>query len=126
MKRYFFDDLATPNCQMILANIFFGEAFMKSLIVKRSVVIDGHKTSVSLEETFWSGLKEIAHTQQATLSKVITEINKGRRQGNLSSAIRLFVFDQVRAHGDLWRYSRFRRSGKETAQVNALPVQPNG
>ena len=68
---------------------------MKSLIVKRSVAIDGHKTSVSLEDAFWSDLKEIAHTRRATLSKVITEIDKGRR-GNLSSAIRLFVFDQVR------------------------------
>ena len=100
---------------------------MKSLVVKRSVVIDGHKTSVSLEDAFWSNLKEIAHTQQATLSKVITEIDKGRPAGgNLSSAIRLFVFDQVRTHGDLWRYSRSRRPGEETAQINALPVQSNG
>ena len=63
---------------------------MKSLVVKRSVDIDGHKTSVSLEDAFWSDLKEIAHMQRATLSKVITEIDKGR-QGNLSSAIRVFV-----------------------------------
>ena len=99
---------------------------MKSLVVKRSVVLDGHKTSVSLEDAFWSDLKEIAHTQQATLSKVIAEIDKGRRQGNLSSAIRLFVLDQVHAHGDLWRYSRARRSEEETAQMNGLPVQPTG
>ena len=91
-------DLAAPNRNMIPANIL--GAFMKSLVVKRSVVIDGHKTSVSLEDAFWSDLKEIAHTQQATLSKVIAEIDKGRRQGNnLSSAIRLFVFDKVRARG---------------------------
>ena len=86
---------------------------MKSLVVKRSVVFNGHKTSVSLEEAFWSDLKEIARMQRATLSKVITEIDKGR-QGNLSSAIRVFVFDQVRAHGNLRRYSRSRRSEKET------------
>ena len=41
--------------------------------------------------------------QRATLSKVITEVDNTREQGNLSSAIRLFVFDQVRTHGDLWR-----------------------
>ena len=99
---------------------------MKSLVVKRSVDIDGRKTSVSLEDAFWSDLKEIAHMQRATLSKVITEIDKGRRQGNLSSAIRLFVLDQVRAHGNLWRYSRSRRSEEETAQMNGLPVQPSG
>jgi predicted DNA-binding ribbon-helix-helix protein len=72
---------------------------MKSLVVKRSVVLEGHKTSVSLEDAFWSDLKQIARMQRATLSKVITEIDKGR-QGNLSSAIRVFVFDQVR-----WRAS---------------------
>ena len=53
---------------------------MKSLVVKRSVVIDGHKTSVSLEDAFWRDLKKIAHMQQATLSEVVKEINKGRRQ----------------------------------------------
>ena len=99
---------------------------MKSLVVKRSVVIDGHKTSVSLEDAFWSDLREIAHMQRATLSKVIAEIDKGRRQGNLSSAIRVFVLDQVRTHGNLWRYSRARRSEEETAKMNGLPVQPDG
>ena len=98
---------------------------MKSLVVKRSVVLEGHKTSVSLEDAFWSGLKQIARMQRATLSKVITEIDKGRQHGNLSSAIRLFVFDKV-ARGDLWRYSRSRRSEEETAQMNGLPVQPDG
>ena len=98
---------------------------MKSSIIKRSVEIDGHKTSVSFEDAFWSDLKEIAHMQRATLSKVITEVDNAREQGNLSSAIRLFVFDQVRTHGDLWRYSRSRRSEKETAQTYALSVQPS-
>ena len=69
---------------------------MKSRIVKRSIVIDGHKTSVSLEDQFWSGLKEIARAQGATLSKVVAEIDSVRQQGNLSSALRLFVLDQVR------------------------------
>ena len=69
---------------------------MKSLVVKRSVVIDGHKTSVSLEDEFWSGLKEIAKTQHASLSNILTEIDRARQQGNLSSAIRLFVLDRVR------------------------------
>ena len=70
---------------------------MKSSIVKRSVVIAGHKTSVSLEDAFWSGLKEIALAQQATLSKTVAEIDKTRQKGNLSSAIRLFVLDRVRS-----------------------------
>src|SRR5262245_5760014 len=70
---------------------------MKSSIIKRSVVIDGHKTSVSLEDAFWRGLKEIARAQQATLSNILAEIDKTRQQGNLSSAIRLFVLDRVRS-----------------------------
>jgi predicted DNA-binding ribbon-helix-helix protein len=72
---------------------------MKSSIIKRSVNIDRHKTSVSLEDSFWSDLKEIAHAQHMTISKVIEDIDKAR-QGNLSSAIRLFVLDQVRKHGN--------------------------
>jgi len=68
---------------------------MKSPVIKRSVMIDGHKTSVSLEDAFWSGLKEIARAQQATLSNTVAEIDKARQHGNLSSAIRLFVLDRV-------------------------------
>jgi len=74
---------------------------MKSLVVKRSVYIDGHKTSVSLEDQFWRGLKEIAHAQEVTLSKLVAKIDATRQQGNLSSAIRLFVLDQVRTNGML-------------------------
>ena len=69
---------------------------MKSLVVKRSVHVNGHKTSVSLEDAFWSGLKEIADAQGTTLSAMVAEIDKKREQSNLSSAIRLFVLDQVR------------------------------
>ena len=72
---------------------------MNSQVVKRSIVIDGHKTSVSLEDAFWTGLREIAQAQHATLSKLVGEIDRTRQQGNLSSAIRLFVLDQVRTSG---------------------------
>ena len=70
---------------------------MKSLVVKRSIVIAGHKTSVSLEDAFWSGLKEIAQLENMTLSTMVDKIDTGRSQGNLSSAIRLFVLDGLRA-----------------------------
>ena len=69
---------------------------MKSLVVKRSIVIAGHKTSVSLEDAFWRGLKEIAQGQHMTLSNMVGDIDKLRRQGNLSSSIRLFVLDRMR------------------------------
>jgi len=70
---------------------------MKSPIVKRSIVIGGHKTSVSLEDAFWGGLKEIAHDQRVTLSNMVANIDRARQQSNLSSAIRLFVLDRFRA-----------------------------
>jgi predicted DNA-binding ribbon-helix-helix protein len=74
-------------------------ALMKSSILKRSIIIDGHKTSVSLEGAFWSDLKDIAHSHQATLSKLVSQIDETRQQGNLSSAIRLYVLEHIRAHG---------------------------
>lgn len=70
---------------------------MKSQVIKRSIVIAGHKTSVSLEEAFWRSLKEIARERSATLSEVVAGIDSGRRHGNLSSAIRLFVLDHYRS-----------------------------
>jgi predicted DNA-binding ribbon-helix-helix protein len=70
---------------------------MKSPVIKRSIVIAGHKTSVSLEDAFWKGLKEIADDRDVTLSDLVSSIDTDRQQGNLSSAIRLFVLDHYRA-----------------------------
>ena len=72
---------------------------MKSPVVKRSIVVGGHKTSVSLEEAFWNSMKEIPGQRDMTLAELASEIDSNRQQGNLSSAIRLFVLDyfQTRA-----------------------------
>ena len=59
---------------------------MKSLVAKRSIVAAGHKTSVSLEDAFWEGLKEIARLRNITLSELVAAIDSERRQRNLSSA----------------------------------------
>ena len=69
---------------------------MTSPVVKRSVVIEGHKTSVSLEDAFWKGLKEITSNCRLTLSEVVGKIDATRQHRNLSSAIRLFVLDHYR------------------------------
>jgi predicted DNA-binding ribbon-helix-helix protein len=69
---------------------------LKSTVIKRSVVIAQHKTSISLEEEFWMGLKEIARARRVTLSPLIFAIRQCH-QGNLSSAVRVFVFDHYRA-----------------------------
>jgi predicted DNA-binding ribbon-helix-helix protein len=70
---------------------------MKSPVVKRSIVVAGHKTSVSLEDAFWKGLKEIAGTRDMTLSELVAFVDSERQHGNLSSAIRLFVLDHYRS-----------------------------
>jgi len=72
----------------------------RSLVIKRSIVIGGHKTSVSLEDAFWQELKSIAGHQRATLSSVISSIDMRRQQGNLSSAIRILVLEQTRARAE--------------------------
>lgn len=91
------------------------ESPVKSLVIKRSIVIGGHKTSVSLEEAFWQELKRIAGHQRATLSSVVASIDLQRQQGNLSSAIRLFVLEQTRA-----------RAMEATAQRQANLVEVAG
>jgi predicted DNA-binding ribbon-helix-helix protein len=70
--------------------------FMKSAVVKRSVVVRGHKTSVSLEDAFWNSLKEISSERHTTLSDLVAAIDSQRQHSNLSSAIRFFVLDFYR------------------------------
>jgi predicted DNA-binding ribbon-helix-helix protein len=74
-----------------------GGVFMKSPVVKRSIVLGGHKTSVSLEDAFWKGLKEIAGRRLVSLSDLVGTIDSQRQQGNLSSALRLFVLEFYRS-----------------------------
>jgi predicted DNA-binding ribbon-helix-helix protein len=70
---------------------------MKSPVVKRSIVIANHKTSVSLEDAFWKSLKDIANDRDVTLSDLVSSIDTERLHGNLSSAIRLFVLEHYRS-----------------------------
>jgi predicted DNA-binding ribbon-helix-helix protein len=69
---------------------------MKSTVLKRSIVLAGHKTSISLEDAFWEGLKDIAKARRLTLRDLVGGIDTQREQGNLSSAIRLFVLGHYR------------------------------
>ena len=68
----------------------------KSPITKRSVNINGHKTSVSLEASFWVELKSIAAERKVPLGHLISTIDANRQRGNLSSALRLFVLARYR------------------------------
>jgi predicted DNA-binding ribbon-helix-helix protein len=74
---------------------------MYSTAIKRSVTIAGHKTSVTLEDAFWSALQEIASSRRATVRALIDEIESTRRGANLSSHIRMFILDYYRLHPGL-------------------------
>jgi predicted DNA-binding ribbon-helix-helix protein len=69
---------------------------MKSRIAKRSVLIAGHKTSVSLEDAFWKALHEIAADRDTSLTDLLASIDGQREHDNMSSAIRLFILDHYR------------------------------
>lgn len=70
---------------------------MKSIVLKRSIVLAKHKTSVSLEDAFWNSVKEIAELRKVTITDLILTIDRERQHGNLSSAIRLFVLDHYKS-----------------------------
>lgn len=90
---------------------------MKSPVVKRSIVIAGHKTSVSLEDAFWRALKEIAGGRTQTLSDLVASIDSERQHGNLSSAIRLFVLDHYRTQSA--RHAPEPKNPREAAESRA-------
>ncbi len=65
------------------------------MVRKRSVLIAGHATSISVEDAFWAGLKKIAHRRGMSLNRLIADIDR-QRTANLSSAIRVFVLENAR------------------------------
>jgi predicted DNA-binding ribbon-helix-helix protein len=62
-----------------------------SLVIKRSITLEGHKTSVTLEDEFWQALRLLAHHEKTTVASLVRQINQTRNKSNLSSAIRVFV-----------------------------------
>jgi predicted DNA-binding ribbon-helix-helix protein len=88
-----------PECRsrgvaaMSRAAMRSSRAVMKSLIIKRSIMIAGQKTSVSLEDEFWQALKQIAVGLDMPMAELVHQISQQREYGNLSSALRLFVLD---------------------------------
>ena len=74
---------------------------MKSLVIRRPIIIAGRMTGVTVEDAFWKGLKEIAKRRHETLSHLVASIDADRQHANLSSAIRLYVlaFYRDQYHG---------------------------
>ena len=104
----------TPETRGLLYDFAAGGRSMKSLVVKHSVNVDGHKTSISLEGVFWTALKEIAHERRETVQRLITSINADRQSANLSSALRIFV---------LRHYMDQSSRQSELFQQREIPVQ---
>jgi predicted DNA-binding ribbon-helix-helix protein len=98
---------------------------VKSLVVKRSTVVAGHKTSVTLEDAFWNGLKEIASERNITLSDLVTAVDSERRQDNLSSVIRLFVLDFYRNKLADVKDGRDDAEGHLAVKAGAVTTRPN-
>jgi predicted DNA-binding ribbon-helix-helix protein len=71
-----------------------------SEVKKRSIIVRGHKTSVSLEDSFWTGLKEIAEARGSHLGQLVAELDSERDASNLSSALRVFVLKHYRARAE--------------------------
>ena len=88
---------------------------MQSRVIKRSVIIDGRKTSVSLEDGFWQSLRAIADKRGETLTRLVTGINASRQNANLSSCLRIFVLE-------FYKEQSARRQGQEFQQ-REIPVQ---
>jgi predicted DNA-binding ribbon-helix-helix protein len=95
---------------------------MKSAITKRSVVIGGHKTSVSLEEPFWTAVRNIAVVQQMTVSNLLRQIDLARRNTNLSSAIRVYVLENVRSLQELAPHGSSHQRAKEAWRSELGPA----
>jgi predicted DNA-binding ribbon-helix-helix protein len=94
---------------------------MTSTVIKRSIVIDRHKTSISIEDVFWASLKDIARERGSTLSDLVASIDETRGGGsNLSSAIRVFILDYYRARLDSIHKSQ---TGPGASAALATPSQ---
>jgi len=87
--------------------------------IKRSVNIDGHRTSVSLEDEFWDGLREIARHQNLTASALVATIASGRNRKNLSSELRVFVLNHFRTLGG--RKLLSNEPGRDTPIASRAP-----
>lgn len=72
---------------------------MSEAVKKRSVMIAGHRTSLSLEDAFWQALKQLARRDGTSLNALIERIDRSRH-GNLSSAARVYVLERLTGRAD--------------------------
>ena len=87
--------------------------------VKRSVNVDGHRTSLSLENEFWDGLREVARHKNLTVSALVATIASGRNRKNLLSELRVFVLNHFRTLGG--RKLLSNEPGRDTPIASRAP-----
>lgn len=68
---------------------------------KRSLTLNGHRTSISLEDAFWEALRDIAVDETKSISELVELVDTARGEAGLSSAIRIFILDYFRARTKL-------------------------
>ena len=79
---------------------------MKTAVIKRSIMIGGRKTSISLEDEFWYGLLEIAAYKKMAVPTLVERIDHRRKTVNLSSAVRIFVFSYFKARDGKRKFTK--------------------
>src|SRR5262245_24593378 len=89
-----------------------------SSVIKRSVIRNGHKSSISLEDQFWDALREIADQKDIAISTLVAAIDHNRTTSNLSSAIRVYVLDHFR------RGDGSRDQGRQKAEPVGTTIKP--
>lgn len=94
------------------------EEQMTPIVIKRSIMVAGHKTSITLEDAFWDSLKRIASARNLTLSGLVSRVDAKRQGGNLSSAVRLFVLNYYQGQDGLHQPS-LRESERMVATFRA-------
>ena len=90
---------------------------MNSNILKRSIILNGHKTSVSLEDCFWNALKEIAAERNVSASTLICSIDGSQDRFNLSSCIRQFVFAHYQSIAGVSLQDAPRNDGRQESAI---------
>jgi predicted DNA-binding ribbon-helix-helix protein len=83
--------------------------------VKRSFTIAGHSTSISLEEPFWRGLKEVAEAEGCSLAALVERIDADRDRAGLSSAVRVWLLEYYRARSSTAERSSYERSPRPSS-----------
>jgi predicted DNA-binding ribbon-helix-helix protein len=89
--------------------------YLRSRVLKRSIVVGRHRTSISLEDVFWNELREIPHRRGVHLSELVGHIDGERQHSYLSSAIRIFVFERARGRPEGGQGAQATRDSGTTA-----------